>query len=123
MKLNTKKTEGVTEKIMEEELLRARLVGRSEGRYDGVAEYKQKLIKRSKKMKIEEILEEYFGLVEGNKFDDAVKGSAVDQLYSLYQEAYTPKELLKIFHKSPYSSGHTLAFLKWLLILKKGEVT
>jgi hypothetical protein len=51
MKLNTKKTEGVTEKIMEEELLRARLVGRSEGRYDGVAEYKQKLIKRLEKIK------------------------------------------------------------------------
>ena len=51
MKLNTKKTEGVTEKIMEEELLRARLVGRSEGRYDGVAEYKQKLIKRIEGMK------------------------------------------------------------------------
>jgi len=48
---------------------------------------------------------------------------AVDQLYSLYQEAYTPKELLKIFHKSPYSSGHTLQFLKWLSILKKGNVT
>jgi hypothetical protein len=43
------------------------------------------------KEQIQGILEEYFGLVEGNKFDDAVKGSAVDQLYSLYQEGREEK--------------------------------
>jgi hypothetical protein len=35
------------------------------------------------KKKIENILEEYFGLVGGNKFDNAVKGSATDQILSL----------------------------------------
>jgi RNA polymerase-binding transcription factor DksA len=33
---------------------------------------------------IAQILEEYFGLVEGNKFDNAVKGSATDQLLALF---------------------------------------
>ena len=35
------------------------------------------------------------------------------------QKTYTPKELIEIFKKSPYSSGHTLNFLKWLQQEKK----
>ncbi len=30
------------------------------------------------------------------------------------QKTYTVKELIEIFKKSPYSSGHILNFLKWL---------
>ena len=62
-----------------------------------------------------------FPFMDSPEWEGFVKGcseSQVIELYSLYQEAYTVDELIKIFKKSPYSSGHTLQFLKWLTTQK-----
>ena len=81
-------------------------------RYKPMTQLDTKQNKTKEQMHI--ILEKFWD----RQFD---RNTAVDQLYSLYQEGYTPDELIKIFHKSPYSSGHTLQFLKWLSTLKKGK--
>lgn len=84
--------------------------------YEKNPKYKETMADKSKKEGWENEFDELFppGLWREKLIRLNLQAFITNALNQQREGAYTPDELMQIFKESPYSSGHTFQFLKWL---------